>query len=136
MFKVPERYRITPSNMPSPRAIPLASTSSAGLNGAFYMPGPCGLNLLCIASAGEDWEEAGLKGMPWEHVSVSTDRRIPNWTEMAFVKDLFWDEEDCVVQFHPPRSDYVNCHPNVLHLWRPVGMELPRPDSYAVGPKA
>lgn len=58
----------------------------------------------------------------WEHVSVSLEDRIPTWVEMCRVKDLFWMETECVVQFHPPKSDYVNIHPNVLHLWRPTRM--------------
>lgn len=68
-------------------------------------------------------------GMPgeWEHVSVSCADRCPTWDEMAMVKGLFWDEEETVVQFHPPRSQYVNAHPYCLHLWRHVGHdpELP-----------
>lgn len=52
---------------------------------------------------------------------------------MCWLKDQFWDEEECVVQFHPPRSDYVNNHPFVLHLWKPLAVEMPRPPSIAVG---
>jgi hypothetical protein len=56
----------------------------------------------------------------WEHVSVSVpgNARCPTWEEMCFIKDTFWNDEDCVVQFHPPKSQYVNVHPYVLHLWR------------------
>lgn len=66
---------------------------------------------------------AGLRvifsdGMGWDHVSVSVANRCPTWDEMCFVKDLFFDLEDAVIQFHPPRSHYVNVHPNCLHLWR------------------
>ena len=38
-------------------------------------------------------------------------------------------------QFHPPRSEYVNNHPNCLHLWKPVGAEFSMPDSILVGIK-
>lgn len=50
---------------------------------------------------------------------------------------MFWDEDDCVVQFHPPRREYVNNHPNCLHLWRPVdgNMQIPMPHSLLVGIK-
>ena len=58
----------------------------------------------------------------WEHVSVHARRRlqsrIPTWREMCHVKDLFWDPDDLVLQFHPRRADYVNQHEHVLHLWR------------------
>jgi len=51
----------------------------------------------------------------------------PNWREMCFIKDLFWDEEDVVIQYHPKKSEYVNLHNNYLHLWRPIGVEIPTP---------
>lgn len=54
----------------------------------------------------------------WEHVSVSLGNRCPTWDEMCFVKNLFWDEEDMVIQFHPAKSEYINLHPYALHLWR------------------
>ena len=52
---------------------------------------------------------------------------------MCQIKDMFWGPEDCVVQFHPPEADYVNNHPNCLHLWRSIDVEMPRPDSILVG---
>jgi hypothetical protein len=98
-----------------------------GLHGAFVIMGPCGTEL-CIISSGYEPD--------WEHVSVSTKRRIPNWEEMCFVKNLFWEPEEAVMQLHPPQSDYVNCHPNCLHLWRPVQLSIPLPPSELVGPKS
>jgi len=95
--------------------------------GAFLMPGPCGEALTIMATDGAD--------TAWEHVSVSTRRRIPNWTEMSFVKDLFWEPEDCVVQFHPPRSQYVNTYSRVLHLWKWRSGEFPLPPVELVGVK-
>lgn len=71
----------------------------------------------------------------WQHVSVSTSRRTPTWEEMCFVKSLFWDENDCVVQYHPPKSDYVNNHEHCLHLWCWTKGEMPRPPSHLVGIK-
>ena len=60
---------------------------------------------------------------------------LPEWDEMCFVKDLFWRDDECVVQFHPPRAEYVNYHPNCLHLWKPVGRDVQTPPSILVGPK-
>jgi hypothetical protein len=57
-------------------------------------------------------------GMGWDHVSVSLPSRCPTWTEMCAVKDLFFDDCDTVVQFHPAAAEYVNLHSNCLHLWR------------------
>ncbi len=87
------------------------------------------VNLFIIASDASD-----PSAKDWEHVSVSTQHRTPSWEEMNFVKNLFWEEEDCVVQFHPPKSEYINCAKNCLHLWRYVGFELPRPPKILVGP--
>lgn len=88
---------------------------SWGPYGRFILQGPCGARLW-IDAAGADIDPEITGG--WEHVIVSTHRRCPNWQEMCFVKDLFWDAEECVIQFHPPRSEYVNNNPYELHLWK------------------
>lgn len=46
---------------------------------------------------------------------------------MCKVKDLFWDEEDVVVQFHPRKSEYVDNHKYCLHLWRKAGVDIETP---------
>lgn len=119
-FHVPEKFRVLTG--------PLASNTSYGNNGGFQIPASIGhkrASMFAIASDGEGWE----------HVSISTTHRPPTWGEMCFVKALFWDDEDCVIQFHPPRSDYVNNHPHCLHLWRPTEQQIPRPPSILVGIK-
>jgi hypothetical protein len=104
-------------------------TSERGdLFGAFLIQGPCGRKLKIITSGPGDTE------FGWEHVSVSGERHPPNWEEMCFVKDLFWEDEECVMQLHPPKSNYVNYHPHCLHLWRPIDGFIPTPDSALVGP--
>ncbi len=103
-----------------------------GPYGTFLIHGPCGEALRIVAS-GADADDVQSQG--WEHVSVSTRRRPPNWQEMCFVKDLFWEPEECVVQFHPPRSEYVNNHPHCLHLWRNKNAAFPLPPSILVGLK-
>ena len=131
-FKVPEEHRV--------RSGPLASDLSYGRNGAFVFPSVVpNRNLVVIASDGKDWQAAGLSGVPWEHVSVhvySGKRQFtPTWIEMCAVKDVFWDADDVVVQFHPAKSNYVNNHANTLHLWKPIGVELPIPPTETVGNK-
>lgn len=105
---------------------PFGSDPSYGFNGAFFVLGPCGAELKIISGA----------GMGWEHVSVSLRNRCPNWPEMSFVKGLFWEDEEAVMQLHPPKSDYINCHPYCLHLWRPLDAVIPLPPSIMVGPKS
>lgn len=93
-----------------------------------------------------DGQLAADPAFRWEHVSATVIHLpkgstrpqfyIPTWNEMAGLKDLFWDPDDCVMQLHVPRADHVDCHPFVLHLWRPLDCEIPRPSSMLVGPRA
>jgi hypothetical protein len=117
-----EQYRLQTGPYISPRG---------ATYGAFTMPGPCGAGLVIIACAGDVPGES----YGWDHVSVSLERRMPNWIEMSFVKDLFWEPEDCVVQFHPPKSEHVNNHPRCLHMWRWTRGVFPMPPSILVGAK-
>lgn len=130
-FRVPNQYRITSG--------PMGSDYGMGNNGAFAFPSKIpGRFLLVIASDGGAWEECNLPGEPFEHVSVHAERNggkdaMPTWDEMVQVKDMFWDPEDAVMQLHPPRSSYVNCHPFTLHLWRPLVSKIPLPPPITVG---
>lgn len=74
----------------------------------------------------------------WEHVSVSlpdNKDKCPSWNEMSFVKDLFFDAQEAVIQFHPPASEYRNDHPGCLHLWRCTSAAFPLPPAILVGNK-
>ena len=103
-----------------------ASDSSYGMTGAFKLTGPCGRELIIMANTAN-----ALSG-GWEHVSVSLSSRPPNWQEMCFVKDLFWESEECVVQFHVPASKHINLHPYTLHMWRRPGREFELPPEWLV----
>jgi hypothetical protein len=104
----------------------MGSDATYGNNGAFFIPGRPGSGppFKVIASDGDGMPDNTQK---WEHVSVSLPHRVPEWKEMCFIKAHFWDDDDTVVQFHPPRSEWVNNHNYCLHMWRPVGVELIRP---------
>jgi hypothetical protein len=101
------------------------STADDGLMGLFEIMGPKGGKLRIVSSGAYD-------GSGWEHVSVSLLHRAPNWAEMCFVKDLFWREDEVVIQYHPAKSDYINCHPHCLHLWRPTKETIPMPPTFMV----
>lgn len=118
-FACPDRFRV--------RKGPLSTPDGADY-GLFWVPIKLGAAPLRVIAS-------RLHG--WEHVSVSLPDRCPTWIEMSFVKDQFWSDDDCVMQLHPPKDDYVNCHPYCLHLWRPYeAAEIPRPPSMLVGPGA
>jgi hypothetical protein len=123
-MKFPEEYRQT---FPGTKY----ETKSGDPFGAFIVPpqkAPKRRCLKIIASGGTD-------EIPWEHVSVSialNSTSAPTWEEMCFVKDLFWEPEDCTMQLHPPDSRYINHHPGCLHIWRPVNQQIPIPPLVAV----
>lgn len=106
-----------------PREAELYRTGPPGdhKNGAFYFRD--GLFVICSDGAG------------WEHVSVSRKSKLPSYEDMCRVKDMFWGEEDCVMQLMVPKSEHVNYHPYCLHMWRPLEVEIPRPPMILVGPK-
>lgn len=116
-FHVPNKYRIRKNHK-------FATDERFGNNGCFLIPFES-FEFFTVASDGGGWE----------HVSVSLKNRCPNWREMCVIKNIFWDEEDCVVQYHPPKEEYVDNHPFCLHLWRPTDKEFPVPDSLLVGLK-
>lgn len=118
-FHVPEKHRLTRGR--------LGTDASYGNNGVFFIPTRPGKPpFKVIASDGEGWE----------HVSASLPDRCPTWDEMCVIKSLFWDDEDCVMQLHPPRSQWISNHPYCLHLWRPTGVHpIPTPPSWMVGYK-
>lgn len=66
-------------------------------------------------------------GGGWDHVSVSLPNRCPTWEEMCMIKDMFFNEDECCVEYHPAEKDYVNFHPYCLHIWRPQNAEIPKP---------
>ena len=103
-----------------------ASDDDVGFNGAFCLV-INGLQIKCIASDGEGWQ----------HVSVSLHNSnfTPSWEVMSKVKELFWETEEWVIQFHPAQSEYVNFHKGCLHLWAPTEGSFPVPPSILVGPK-
>jgi hypothetical protein len=105
----------------------MGTTERDGRNGSFILPCPKAQGSLTVIVSDEEG---------WEHVSVRPYKqdRVPTWTEMCYVKDLFWEPEEVVMQLHPRQSEYVTAHPYVLHLWKPAGTEIPAPPSILVGP--
>lgn len=157
MFHVDEKYRLTKDKDPL-----LGSNSSWGRNGSFTVPHPRITDYLyyCQVSDGRGWEHVsislhkivrktgkafknlhGMVGNPggvYRHREIIYENqrveRCPTWEEMCYIKSLFWDDTDCVIEFHPAKADYVSCHPYCLHLWRPTDQAFPTPDPIMVGP--
>ena len=93
--------------------------------------GDGGNGIFKVYVGGKSFYVIASNGGGWEHVSVTPHnikrQTCPTWEEMCAIKDMFFKDDETVVQYHPPKSDYVNNHPCCLHLWRPLGKEVPRP---------
>lgn len=112
------------SEIKSNRYLEIKREGRDGFGGTFYdRKSRCYLNFIMSWGAG------------WEHCSVSLPTRCPSWEQMCAIKELFWNDDECCVQYHPAKDDYVNNHPYCLHIWRPTKEELPTPPSIMVGIK-
>jgi len=110
---------------------PMRSDESYGNNGQFLMPYPDGSSDLLLVQISD--------GGGWDHASVTvrtvdgnTAGRCPTWEEMCYVKEVFFRPDECVVQYHPPKSVNINAHDHCLHLWRPQNEHVVMPPTYMV----
>lgn len=72
----------------------------------------------------------------WEHLTVSPQPqrgKVPEWEIMCKVKDIFWEDEECCIEYHPRKSQYINNNETCLHIWRPIDVELPEPPTILLG---
>ena len=111
---------------------PMYGKSEANSLYGFFVSMLNGAELRIISSGdkGNDPENT------WEHVSVSLADRCPTWEEMCYVKDLFWEPCETVLQFHPTALAYINIHPYCLHLWKKAGTNHELPPTWMIGPTA
>jgi hypothetical protein len=105
--------------------VPLRGRMGDQYNGSFELRiRPTTIRVWVIASDGGGWDHVS--------VSVSNARRLPTWSEMNYIKRLFFHDDEAVMQLHPPAAQYVN-NAEVLHLWRPHSDPIPLPPMWMVG---
>lgn len=119
-----EQYRIVKGEW--------ATMAATGPQGLFLVRLRLNAECKVIASDGRDWQAGGLPMPLWEHVSVSMETRCPTWLEMQEVKEMFWQPNEVVVQYHVDTEDRVNLHRYCLHLWRCPAHDFPRPPKECV----
>lgn len=109
------------------RTGPFASHEGFGCNGYF-----------CLLIKNQKVKVIASDGGGWQHVSVSLadhPKSTPSYKVMQEVRRLFYEDEDWVVQFSPPKSEHINNHEGCLHWWRPTDQQMPTPPSIMVGLK-
>lgn len=97
-----------------------------GFDGMMFAKQKEQISVICLWAAG------------WEHVSINRWDRDSTWKEMCELKEIFWKDDEAVMQIHPPKSEYVDNLEHCLHLWRPIKKysgTIPLPDSLLVGIK-
>ena len=106
------------------KRIAWAHSDEEGASGTYYCHGWVG-SIIFSTGAG------------WEHVSVAPFKRsiTPSWDDMCAIKNIFWKEDEAVIQIHPSIDEYVNNKDNCLHLWRCTYKEMVLPPSILVGIK-
>ena len=108
-MKTPEKLRL--------RTGPWGTSKEEhGNNGLFY-----------LIHKGQEYRIVCSDGGDWEHVSVSGKCITPDWEAMCVIKELFWEDDEVVMQLHPAKKDWVNVHNHCLHLWKPIGATIPTP---------
>lgn len=134
MMKMPEQHRAHPGQKWIGQVKRQLWSVPGALSGCFLVPkkNTQKPKFFVVATNGTELAAAG-----WDHVSVTVidEKRTPTWEEMCYIKSLFWEPEDCVVQFHPRESQYVSMHPFALHLWKNIEVQFPEPDPLFVGIK-
>lgn len=69
--------------------------------------------------------------MGWDHISIvvitkNGMARIAASEEIERLKKMFFGDE-VTIEVHPKKKDYINIDEVMLHVWRPLGKDLPLP---------
>lgn len=68
------------------------------------------------------------EGQWWMHLSIARPDRLPTWEEFRDAKEEFIGTDRVAYQVLPPKTEYVNIHPNCLHAFSPVDRAKALPD--------
>jgi len=99
-----------------------------------YGDSSCGFFIIPSRNNNNFYQVIASSGEGWDHVSVCLlDRkgrfveRTLTWNEMCLIKNIFFNDDEDAVEFHPRKQDYIDEHHYVLHIWRANMKEFPLP---------
>lgn len=126
MFRVPEHFRVKEGK--------LASTKENGNNGLFKIHLPTkNCNAFCLVSDNGGWEQVSVRVEDLNKQLKGGSRiRIPNSEELKFLKNVFWDRDETVIQYHFADSKETGSE-YALHLFRHKTRCFPEPPSFLFG---
>lgn len=98
-----------------------------------------GAHYVVICSDGKPELQSGF-GSGWDHVSAhcrsvrkkTPVMHTPTWEDMEYLRSLFFEDDETVMQLSVPRTEHINIHNHVLHLWRPLECAIPMPPAVLV----
>jgi len=122
-FKVPNQHRFTEG--------PFKTLPRDGNNGFFAIPfkrkmgkqGSMNYLMMCIVNDKHGWDRVSVYVIDKNGNVIP---RTPLFEEMEAVKKYFWDDDDCVVQFHDVNHAKQQ-NPYLLHMWRPQKAIMMKP---------
>lgn len=63
-----------------------------------------------------EWQDSDTE-TKWLHVSMSFKSKLPSYSDMKIVKNVFIGEDRTAFQIFPSNDQHVNLHENTLHLF-------------------
>lgn len=84
----------------------------------------------CFVDESKDIEHVSVTLLAIEKKRFREVSRTATWQEMCFIKDLFFNEDEEVIQIHRSRIKGEAITTRTLHLWKyvPVVEEVSNPD--------
>lgn len=64
-------------------------------------------------------------GKEWLHISFSRKSKMPTYADLQLVKREFIGNDKKAIMVFPEEKNYVNIHPNCLHLWYSAENPIP-----------
>lgn len=80
-----------------------------------------------LVATSQDEEPGGKRA--WIHVSFSRPDRLPDYDDLQTARRNFIGIDRVSLQIFPVEEEYVDLHPNCLHLWSPVGFDPLLPEA-------
>ena len=111
-FRELQAKRVVDGDLARPRVLPPRWIFAEKSDDGGVYNSHDGLRVIVSAAREDD-------GKRWLHVSCSRRKpvpKLPSWKDLRDVKDVFVGNRKAI-QVFPVRSEYVNIHPNVLHLF-------------------
>ncbi len=72
----------------------------------------------------------GISFPEWEHLSVSTSKRFLTNEEIHFIKDIFFNDDEIVIQIYSKNNIVKSKKNYCIHLWKLKTEDIPLPPMY------